>query len=598
MDLKGMLAGRSSLARRFAVTVTAILVLLLVISATVSYRMQRAALEELLGASTQALDRTVTRQTAQDERAGQTKAAQVAKMMAAIAPSAIASLALSDLLNYATVATGDPDISYAAFVTSDGKVLANAGRKEAASDGGVVEQNVVSDGIVLGKVIVGYNHKRARALIEETRAENRLRAGEMAAAMGSSLNVSLIGQLIMYALVILAAALATLAASKRMVGPLSFATGIAQRIAEGELGHRVQARGRDEIGHLLEALGTMSDKLTDTVGDVRSASHAILAASAQISAGNASLSQRTEEQASSLEETASSMEEMTTTVKQNADNAARANQMAEATRAQAEKGGQVVGEAVAAMNEINNSSRRISDIIATIDGIAFQTNLLALNAAVEAARAGEQGRGFAVVAAEVRSLAQRSANAAKEIKGLISDSVAKVGVGSKLVEQSGATLSEIVSSVKKVSDLVADIASASQEQSSGIDQVNRAVVQMDEMTQQNAALVEEAAAAARSLEDQARALAQLMEFFKLGDERQLGFDGAPAAHITHAVPSAAGHPPRLGGAGGSARLAPPPERAPSAHKPNGETPASASSAASTERRNSETPGRASAGRPD
>jgi methyl-accepting chemotaxis protein len=590
-----MLVGSTSLARRFAVTVTAILVVLLVISATVSYRMQRAALEELLGASNQAMDRTVTRQTALDEKAGQIKAAQVSKMMAAIAPSAIASLQLSDLLNYATVATGDPDISYAAFQTGDGRDLASAGRKEAASDGGVVEQNVVSDGLVLGKVIVGYNHKRARALIEETRAENRLRTNEMAAAMQSSLNLSLIGQLVMYALVIVAAALAILAASKRMVGPLSFATGIAQRIAVGELGHRIETGRRDEIGHLLEALGTMNGRLTDTVGDVRNASHSILAASAQISAGNASLSQRTEEQASSLEETASSMEEMTTTVKQNADSAVRANQMAEATRVQAEKGGEVVGQAVAAMNDINDASRKISDIIATIDGIAFQTNLLALNAAVEAARAGEQGRGFAVVAAEVRSLAQRSANAAKEIKALIGDSVAKVGVGSKLVEQSGATLSEIVISVKKVSDLVADIASASQEQSSGIEQVNRAIVQMDEMTQQNAALVEEAAAAARSLEDQARLLAQLMGFFKVGEERQLGFSGGSTAQITHASGAAAGSQPRLSRAGDPARIAPPADRASSAHKPNGETAEGDRRAADAERKSS---GRVFAGRPD
>jgi methyl-accepting chemotaxis protein len=288
------------------------------------------------------------------------------------------------------------------------------------------------------------------------------------------------------------------------------------------------------------------------------------------------------------------MEEMTTTVKQNADSAARANQMAEATRAQAEKGGQVVGQAVAAMNEINVSSHKISDIITTIDGIAFQTNLLALNAAVEAARAGEQGRGFAVVAAEVRSLAQRSANAAKEIKGLIDDSVAKVGVGSKLVEQSGATLSEIVTSVKKVSDLVADIASASQEQSSGIDQVNRAVVQMDEMTQQNAALVEEAAAAARSLEDQARLLAQLMEFFKVGDDRQPESRGAPAAQIAHAR-AAAGYQPRLSRAGDPARIAPPADSASSAHKPHGETVQRGSSSRGTESKDSS---RTSGIRPD
>jgi len=325
----------------------------------------------------------------------------------------------------------------------------------------------------------------------------------------------------------------------------SLATGvtIANRIAEGNLDNKIEITRNDEVGQLLGALKAMSENLQKIVKDVRESAQATASASEQISAGNTNLSQRTEEQASSLEETASSMEEMTSTVKQNADNAARANQMAEATRAQAEKGGQVVGQAVAAMGEINEASRRIADIITTIDGIAFQTNLLALNAAVEAARAGEQGRGFAVVATEVRNLAQRSANAAKEIKSLIEDSVQKVGAGSKLVEQSGSTLSEIVTSVKKVSDVVADIAAASHEQSSGIDQVNQAVVQMDEMTQQNAALVEEAAAAARSLEEQAQLLTQLMGFFKVGDENRMGMGSRTtvASHATHSASAGGDH---------------------------------------------------------
>jgi methyl-accepting chemotaxis protein len=235
----------------------------------------------------------------------------------------------------------------------------------------------------------------------------------------------------------------------------------------------------------------------------------------EISSGNANLSGRTEQQSSSLEETASSMEEMTTTVKQNADNAGQANQLATAARDQAEKGGSVVGKAVRAMAGINDSSKKIADIIGVIDEIAFQTNLLALNAAVEAARAGEQGRGFAVVASEVRSLAGRSATAAKEIKDLIQDSVKKVEDGSVLVAQSGQTLEQIVSSVKKVSDIIAEIAAASREQSSGIEQVNRAVMQMDEMTQQNAALVEEASASSQAMADQARRLNEMLSRYQV-----------------------------------------------------------------------------------
>ena len=236
-------------------------------------------------------------------------------------------------------------------------------------------------------------------------------------------------------------------------------------------------------------------------------------AAGQLSQGNDDLSQRTQEQAAALEQTAASMEEMTATVKQNADNARSANQLANGARAQADRGGTVVSEAVQAMQEINESSRKIADIISVIDEIAFQTNLLALNAAVEAARAGEQGRGFAVVATEVRTLAQRSASAAKEIKELIGDSVEKVRTGSELVDSSGKVLAEIVDSVKKVSDIVAEISAASEEQSTGIDQVNNAVTQMDETTQQNAALVEEAAAASKAMQQQAQQLIAQISFF-------------------------------------------------------------------------------------
>jgi methyl-accepting chemotaxis protein len=311
---------------------------------------------------------------------------------------------------------------------------------------------------------------------------------------------------------------------RSIVGTLNRAVRVANAISQGQLGHHIVTHRKDELGRLLEAFRLMDERLALTVGEVRLGSDAVSTAAQQIARGNDDLSQRTQEQASSLEETASSMEQMTSTVKQNAENASHANQLARGAREQAERGGEVAGRAIVAMSEINASSSKIADIVGLIQEIAFQTNLLALNAAVEAARAGEQGRGFAVVATEVRSLAQRSAGAAKEIKALINDSAEKVRSGSELVNQSGKALAEIVESVKKVTDIVAEIAAASHEQSAGIDQVNNAVMQMDEMTQQNAALVEEAAAAARAMHEQAGELTQQVGFFQLN-----GSGAAPAA---------------------------------------------------------------------
>ncbi len=324
---------------------------------------------------------------------------------------------------------------------------------------------------------------------------------------------------------------------RAIVRPLNEAVEIANAVASGDLTSKIEAKTNDETGKLLQALKAMNDNLVDLVGNVRTSADTITTGAGEISTGNSDLSQRTEEQASSLEETASSMEELTSTVKQNAENAKQANQLAKGASEIAIKGGNVVGEVVDTMSAINDASRKIVDIISVIDGIAFQTNILALNAAVEAARAGEQGRGFAVVAAEVRNLAQRSAAAAKEIKGLIGDSVEKVDGGTKLVAEAGKTMEEIVNAVKRVTDIMSEISAASTEQSAGIEQVNQAITQMDEVTQQNAALVEEAAAAAESLEEEAQNLTQSVSVFKLDSS-----SGAQAQAKRSPVQQSAGKP--------------------------------------------------------
>jgi methyl-accepting chemotaxis protein len=319
----------------------------------------------------------------------------------------------------------------------------------------------------------------------------------------------------MMCVVLSIAALFSITIVRSITGPMQEAIAVAEAVASGDLTSRIEVKSTNETGHLMQALKTMNENLVELVGKVRMGTDSITTASSEIAAGNSDLSQRTEEQASSLEETASSMEELASTVKQNADNARQANQLAAGASEVAVKGGNVVGQVVQTMSSINESSKKIVDIISVIDGIAFQTNILALNAAVEAARAGEQGRGFAVVATEVRTLAQRSAAAAKEIKELINDSVSKVEDGTRLVDEAGATMDEIVSAVKRVTDIMSEISAASQEQSSGIEQVNQAVTQMDEVTQQNAALVEEASAAAESMQEQAQALTQAVTVFKL-----------------------------------------------------------------------------------
>jgi methyl-accepting chemotaxis protein len=398
------------------------------------------------------------------------------------------------------------------------------------------------------------------ALLEKFQKQNTEQGNAVMAE--SELTYKRVCEMVMLGLTIaLAVVVATHVMLKRLViAPLDRAVGLLDQVAHGDLTMQITDSGRNEISRLLSAIRRMQEGLVTTVAQVRNGADTINTGAQEIAAGNMDLSSRTESQASSLEETAASMEELTSTVKQNAENARQASALVQAASNTATKGGAVMGEMVETMSAINESSRKIVDIISVIDGIAFQTNILALNAAVEAARAGEQGRGFAVVATEVRNLAQRSAGAAKEIKGLINDSVEKVDSGSRLVEHAGMTMSEVVDSVQRVTDIVSEIAEASREQSHGIEQVNQAIAQMDEVTQRNAALVEEAAAATQSLQSQANTLTETVSVFKLS--------------ATHAAPAAFASRPVLPAAVPS-KLAAKPARAPAAlrHAPQAQSPA-------------------------
>jgi methyl-accepting chemotaxis protein len=366
--------------------------------------------------------------------------------------------------------------------------------------------------------------------LEKFAGEERARAAAADEAASSSLKTTFFA--ILLAAVVLSVFL-SVQVTRGVTGPISVAVQTAQRVASGDLTVHVERRVGGEVGQLLDALATMSGALRELVGEVARGAHAMADTSAQIAQGNLDLSQRTEEQAGTLEETAGSMEELTTTVTSNAEHARQASNLAVEATAVARKSGEAVGKMVGTMHGIAASSRRISDITGVIDGIAFQTNILALNAAVEAARAGEQGRGFAVVASEVRNLAQRSATAAKEIKGLVVESVQQMDAGSSVADTAGKTMEEVVAAVRKVSELMAEIAAASREQSAGIEQVNTAMAQMDQVVQQNASLVEEAAAATESMKAQAAALRDLVSRFRLGAE-------AAAVAVTRSPALAAG----------------------------------------------------------
>jgi len=410
---------------------------------------------------------------------------------------------ISDEQERAYLARLDASLKTAIPLSNKSVRLAEEGNLEAASETMIKESEPAGlVAIAIVDELVRYEQDAATAAAQRSREAYGLARNIVVAAC---------------AITILGGALVAAYSIQSITSPLKEAVRLAETVATGDLTRPVHSPSRDETGRLLRALAAMQESLARIVSNVRGGADAIAAASGQIAGGNQDLSQRTEEQASSLEETAASMEQLTATVKQNADNARQANQFAQAASEVALKGGQVVQQAVGTMDSIEESSRKVVDIIGVIDGIAFQTNILALNAAVEAARAGEQGRGFAVVAGEVRTLAQRSAAAAKEIKGLIDDSVAKVGAGSQLVHQAGTTMQEIVVSIRRVTDIMGEIAAASAEQTRGIEQVNIAITEMDRGTQQNASLVEEAAAAAQALRDQADSLVQAVRVFSLAD---------------------------------------------------------------------------------
>ena len=405
----------------------------------------------------------------------------------------------------------------------DGKQL--LGEAEAARGRYVASQGKFNELVDAGRKEEAFAELQQHTLVELTAVQDRVdrlarleqrlvtEAGARAKAEAQFARVLLLG---LGAGGLLAGLLLAVWITRSITAPLRQAVHVAQAVSGGDLRSQIEVHSRDETGQLLQALQHMQESLVQVVCKVREGSESVATASAQIAQGNQDLSARTEGQASALQETAASMEQLNTTVRQNADNARQANQLAQSASSVAAQGGEVVADVVRTMQEINDSARRISDIIQVIDGIAFQTNILALNAAVEAARAGEQGRGFAVVASEVRALAGRSAEAAREIRDLIGNSVDRVDAGSALVNRAGETMAEVVQAIGRVTDIMGEISAASTEQSQGVDQVNEAVTQMDHATQQNAALVEEMAAAAASLNGQAQELVQTVAVFDLG----------------------------------------------------------------------------------
>lgn len=521
-----------SLGAKFSAATMAAVFIMMVILGVLINSQQNSVFDTVVVSSQKIVDDINKKELGANKNALKVKIEQLVKLLASIAPNAIAEMELSSLLNYANVVVEDPDVLYVKFSNSDNTTLIEAGTAE-NSEMLLLDTEIKEDDVVLGSVRIGYTEKRAIVNAEEIRGFGKSKIDDLTGTLTEIGDASLYSLAILILIIAAVIGFTVYITGMRITKPLNIVADAMQDIAEGDgdLTQRLRHTGNDEIAHLANAFNKFADKIESVVIKVRTGVSSINTATQEISSGNTNLSQRTEEQASSLEETASSMEQMTGTVKQNADSAQQANELAASAQAQAIKGGEVVQKTIDAMDEINTSSTRIADIISTIDGIAFQTNLLALNAAVEAARAGEQGRGFAVVASEVRTLAQRSADAAKEIKVLIEDSVGKVKAGAALADESGHNLKEIVEGIANVANIVSEIASASREQTGGIEQVNTAITQMDDMTQQNAALVEEAAATSRSLQEQSSYLAQVVSFFKVRDGNSSKLVVAPEQQI-------------------------------------------------------------------
>ncbi len=505
------------LAAKYMSAVALTLSLLLISATLLIYEQQSDMMGRFDGVAHQLIDALIQNQEEQLQETQHFKISQLTKMLAASSAQHFANYDFSVVGRFAEVAVEDPDVSFVEFRDQDGKVVANAGKAGRHPPQQIISQPILDQDQPLGEVRVGFNRdrvERQRTVITDQGATETQKLAQQ--IQEDQRKAALILAAIMIGIIAITSSLIWILFRRMVLRHLWSAMRRADQIAGGILEESTNTHySRDEMGRLLRAMQTMTDRLREVVNDVRQSADTIGDAASNIAQGNNDLRQRTEEQTAALEQTTSSIRQLTGAVRQSADHARQADQLAADARLQAEQGGRVIEQTAVAMAEISASSRQIAAIIGVIDEIAFPTNLLALNAAVEAARAGEQGRGFAVVAGEVRKLAQRSADAAKEIKKLITDSVGKVADGGRLIAQSGQTLQEIVMAVKKVSDIVAEMMAATHDEASGFDRVNQAILQMDQATQQNAALVAEVTAASRALDEQAADLRQLMVFFQL-----------------------------------------------------------------------------------
>lgn len=509
---------------KFVIATTISLLFLLSINAYIALNMQGQSLDSLLDASTKNVAQTTNSQITASQSSLELKVNNLAKMLSTIAPAAIAEFDLSLLLSYTDVAADDPDISYVAFESTEALTLAQSGDEKSKDSQKNVTLPIISDGVPLGKVIVFYNDNRILNATQKMEKESDKSLQMMQDTRDDAVNAALVKMILMLLVILACGGIIVYLIARRITKPLGIAADVLRDIGEGEgdLTRRLNFNGHDEVAQVSSSFNTFSEKIHALVIKIKYAAESINQVSVDIANSNGDLSGRTTEQAAHLEEISSSITELASGIGKNADDADNAYTLALNAADDAVEGGDMVEQAEKAMKEIEAFSSDIVNIIGVINEIAFQTNLLALNAAVEAAHAGEQGRGFAVVASEVRSLSQRSAEAAKEINALINNSVKKISAGTQLVYDSGAQLKKIISNVKKVSVVISEISSSSREQSQSIDQVNISMRGIDEMTQQNAALTEEMSATSVSMGDQSRSLATLISQFKINDSVAAG----------------------------------------------------------------------------